>query len=733
MRHPRAHGLRRPASRLGRRSFRPHLETLEDRSVPSITPGNAFTVAGGAVPGPTAVAMAADGHFIVAKLGNAAGGGLTGYTITVQIDNADGSARTGVIAVGQGTTGSAGQLAVAGDAAGDFVVLWDIGPQSWTPDAGILARRFDRTGRPLGDVFQVNQGGLSFIASAAVAMDARGDFLVAWRNRNQDNAYEIDARRYSAAGVAQGNEFQVRASATGPVGTPSVAMDAQGDFIVAWEGAGPSGYGSAVYARRYNAAGQPFAGPFQVSQSTTEAYLPVVAMDAQGDSVISWTGEVAGLGYGLLAQRYNAAGVAQGGEFRVNQFTTGSALSHWVAMDARGDCAFTWEMDPPPTGLGFVPGQFWADMTEEGGGTGIYGRVYTAAGQDLSGEIQVNQGTSGRNSPAGVAMDAGGDVVFTWTNGIDTSQPQFSLNARRYAPTATGYDYDAGTRTLTITVTGGGHSFAYRQATNTGGVWANYTFSLDGVAQTYNTVALAHVVVRFDGTGNTAVLYTNDTYTGDDGQPHETAESLTLGQGGGQLYHTGGAAPFLSLSGFANAWGYLGRADTGTLLASVGVPNRFISGPGSSEMVAPGSHYWIGGAPSVIGYAANADDRAALLGGSGASTFVVSGTVFSSMSGTDASAGWFDNEAIGFTSNAGAAPHAGSSTAYFFAPTGGNVFLGGTAHSSLYRVPGAGGVQYYDVATNFGQVYAVALAGGTDYAYVDDATVNHVIGFRRRA
>ncbi|MEH1947971.1 MAG: hypothetical protein V7K77_13605, partial [Nostoc sp.] len=48
-----------------------------------------------------------------------------------------------------------------------------------------------------------------------------------------------------------------------------------------------------------------------------------VAIDAAGDFVISWQSNVQdGSGYGIYAQRYNSAGVAQGNEFKVNTYTT---------------------------------------------------------------------------------------------------------------------------------------------------------------------------------------------------------------------------------------------------------------------------------------------------------------------------------------------------------------------------------------------------------------------------
>jgi hypothetical protein len=82
-----------------------------------------------------------------------------------------------------------------------------------------------------------------------------------------------------------------------------------------------------------------------LAQSTnTNSQGGSIAMDADGDFVVTWSsnGQDAILSYGVYAQRYNAAGVKQGGEFRVNTTTTGTQKFSTVAMDADGDFVVTW-------------------------------------------------------------------------------------------------------------------------------------------------------------------------------------------------------------------------------------------------------------------------------------------------------------------------------------------------------------------------------------------------------
>src|SRR5688500_6636979 len=72
-------------------------------------------------------------------------------------------------------------------------------------------------------------------SNAAIAMDADGDFVIAWESFAQEGpavSFGMFAQRFSASGVAQGNEFRVNTFATANQMDPAVAMDADGDFVV---------------------------------------------------------------------------------------------------------------------------------------------------------------------------------------------------------------------------------------------------------------------------------------------------------------------------------------------------------------------------------------------------------------------------------------------------------------------------------------------------------------------
>jgi hypothetical protein len=86
---------------------------------------------------------------------------------------------------------------------------------------------------------------------AAIDMDPEGDFVVAWESLDQDfSSYGVYAQRYNAAGTAQGSEFRVNTYTTNPQTNPSVGLDADGDFVIAWTSGASSGFGQPCEVKR---------------------------------------------------------------------------------------------------------------------------------------------------------------------------------------------------------------------------------------------------------------------------------------------------------------------------------------------------------------------------------------------------------------------------------------------------------------------------------------------------
>ncbi len=233
--------------------------------------------------------------------------------------------------------------AMAADANGNLVVVWESYGQDGD-GSGIFGQRFDSNCAPVGSEFQVNTLMTGHQWNPAVAMDADGDFVVVWESREPDYPYHMDVfgQRYDVNGVPQGGEFRVNTMVGLWQFEPTVAMNPDGDFVVAWSK--NLGNEVEVFAQRYDANGTPQGSEFQVNTYTLLGqYLPSVAMDASGNFVVVWRSQLSAANEdGIFGQRYDASGIPQGGEFQVNSDATGFVDYPSVAMDADGDFVVVW-------------------------------------------------------------------------------------------------------------------------------------------------------------------------------------------------------------------------------------------------------------------------------------------------------------------------------------------------------------------------------------------------------
>ena len=243
------------------------------------------------------------------------------------------------------TTGFQGVPRVASAADGSFVVVWASSGGQDGDDTGVFGRRFDRHGLPDGGEFRVNSYTTSVQTRPAVAADAAGNFVVVWQSANQESpgSYGVFGQRFDPSGVKQGSEFQVNTYTTGYQDRPSVALADSGAFVVVWEGYGQDGSRWGVFGQRFNAAGAKLGSEFQVNTVTFgDQRDPAVGVDGAGRFIVVWSStDFEDLG--IFGQRFNALGARVGSEFQVNGFTPGKQQLPAIAVDRRGNFLVAWQ------------------------------------------------------------------------------------------------------------------------------------------------------------------------------------------------------------------------------------------------------------------------------------------------------------------------------------------------------------------------------------------------------
>ncbi len=227
---------------------------------------------------------------------------------------------------------------------GDFVVAWT-SYDSYYGDYYITGQRFAADGTPLGSELDVTSVTSSVWNSMpAVAQDADGDFVVVW-NSDRLGTDDIFGQRFSSSGAPLGSEFQVNSYTTNDQWNPTVAMADNGDFVIAWDSRFQDGSSSGVFGQQFASDGTPSGEEFQINTDTLgwQAHASI-SMDADGNFVVVWESDDFP-GGGIFGQSFIADGTPVGGEFQVNEHTTHSQWGSSVSMNAGGDFVVSWTSD----------------------------------------------------------------------------------------------------------------------------------------------------------------------------------------------------------------------------------------------------------------------------------------------------------------------------------------------------------------------------------------------------
>ncbi|HEY3203775.1 MAG TPA: S-layer homology domain-containing protein [Thermoanaerobaculia bacterium] len=315
------------------------------------------------------------------------------------------------------TTGSQKRPAVAIDPNGNFIVTWHSNNQDGS-QLGVFAQRYDIFGAPQGPEFQVNTTTTGYQYEPSVATDNAGDFVIVWASDSLDGSDSgIAGQRYDSAGNPLGGEFQINTYTTDYQFAPRVAMSAAGSFVVVWTSTGQDGSSDGVFGQRYDGSGAAQGLEFQVNTTTTDYQeKPAVATDAAGDFVVVWDSGSAATGYDVFAQRYSSSGMLLGTEFRVNAYTGVAARNPAVATDNDGDFVVVWQQ-------------------YDASGVGIFGQRFESSGIPEGSQFQINTFTVGPQRRPAVALDANHEFVVCWeSRGQDdpTDPNTFGIFGQRF-------------------------------------------------------------------------------------------------------------------------------------------------------------------------------------------------------------------------------------------------------------------------------------------------------------
>lgn len=376
----------------------------------------------------------------------------------------------------QVNTYSAGEQsapAIASDASGDVLVVWQSkGQDDVDGSFGIYGQWYDNTGAVLGSEFLVNTTTAGDQTAPSVALDASGNAIVAWQSDGQDgDSWGVYYKQFSSVGATAATEMQANVAFAGVQQAPSVAAASNGNFVISWEAIDPLGGSDAsldIYARVFDGTGTEIAGETRVNTDILrDQVTPQAAMDSNGDFVVVWVGGgIPGSGSDVFGQRFDAAGAAQGAQFRVNNTTIAAQVGGVVSMDAAGNFLVVWQ-----------------SVHQDGFSEGIYGRQYDAVGNTVIDEYLVNTVVEGPQSGPYVSMNSDGQTVVTW-RGKNADHKSAVFGQRYKVPNGTpalfkvGDEFQLGTF---VELEGNQASAAMDLAGNSVVVWEAYEQDGDGL------------------------------------------------------------------------------------------------------------------------------------------------------------------------------------------------------------------------------------------------------------
>jgi hypothetical protein len=321
--------------------------------------------------------MAGNGQFAVAW--SSYNASLNSSSTYMRLYQSNGTPLTGAVAVFTGTSTASGVLqGIAMDSAGDFAVMYGKSAYSkqwgWNT-AAMTIQRYTSTGASNGSAISAGTPNL-INGHQAMAMDANGNFVIVWDDSvfsrsGRTMTTSVYAQLYTAAGKKNGSQITV-VSSSDIVWQSSVAMTHDGRFVVGWEHRvlhnNPDGsvyYDFIGNAQLFTASGARSGSALVVTISNAVEAPLAIGYDDAGNVTFSYgedrstvlgTSYVSGSGE-VLYRRLNAAGQL-GPESIVNTTTQGGQFGPGIVATGNGKFVVAWQGNGPGDSQGIFAQRF---------------------------------------------------------------------------------------------------------------------------------------------------------------------------------------------------------------------------------------------------------------------------------------------------------------------------------------------------------------------------------------
>ncbi|NQT25657.1 T9SS type A sorting domain-containing protein [candidate division KSB1 bacterium] len=246
---------------------------------------------------------------------------------------------------------------IAMDYRGNSVIIWSDKKEG---DNDIYAQRYDENGSATGNSFKVNDdGGTEDQEESCIAMDRLGNFIIAWSDK-RDGDWDVYGQIFSSNGNATGNNFKVNDDLTIKYqGYPDIGSDSNGNFVIVWED-----YRDDIlhiYGQRFMSNGAPIESNFNVNenQELLEQAEPSIGVDEDGRFVVAWEDERNNPYYNIYGRQFDIDGSPLGDDFRITSLSESRQLRPKVKV--RNNRIYTTWQDNRAGNTGY---DIWASVLD---------------------------------------------------------------------------------------------------------------------------------------------------------------------------------------------------------------------------------------------------------------------------------------------------------------------------------------------------------------------------------
>ena len=291
-----------------------------------------------------------------------------------------------------------------------FVITWThLQTLDGNPD--VYAQLYDNLGVAVADPFVVNTTLTGDQVDSKIAMDESGNFAITWISANKEiDQSDIYVRLYDSTGNALSSEILVSTRESSINFENSIAMNADGEFVISWSSVIPGSQNSAdIFAKKYAADGTPVVNEFMIHESAVGEQLEsVVAIDSTGNFAVAWTN---------FDDRKDQDGIVTARVFD----SAGTALSTQFEVAPNS----IYPQDLPTIGINDNNELFvlWAAYGADGDGFAVLGQSFGFDGSSSSDIVQINTTTFGDQDEPALAMNSAGEAIVAWVNREPQNDP----------------------------------------------------------------------------------------------------------------------------------------------------------------------------------------------------------------------------------------------------------------------------------------------------------------------